>query len=62
MMRTVIYRCPRTGLNVQGWFADEAFAPEDGTHATYESLRCLACTGLHLVNRSTGKLLGHEND
>jgi hypothetical protein len=23
-----IYRCPTTGLNVQGWFADEASANE----------------------------------
>ncbi len=61
MMRTFIYRCPRTGLNVQGWFADEPFVHDDRTSADYETVTCLACTGVHLVNRSTGKLMGHEN-
>jgi hypothetical protein len=56
-MRTFIYRCPRTALNVQGWFADEASANEDKTYAT---VTCLACTGVHLINRSTGKLLGDD--
>jgi hypothetical protein len=56
-MIPVIYRCPTTGLKVQGWFADEA--PVDvGDH--YEPVACLACPRVHLVNRSTGKVLGHR--
>ena len=53
-----IYRCPVTGLRVQGLFADEV--PAEDTN-TYESVTCLVCTRVHLVNRSTGKTL-HEDD
>jgi hypothetical protein len=61
-MRTFIYRCPWTGLNVQGWFANEAAANEDRTPTTYESVTCLACRRAHLINRATGKLLGRDNE
>jgi len=44
-MGAVIYRCPKTGMKVQAWFAD---APADDSH-TYVSLRCPACARLHLV-------------
>jgi hypothetical protein len=54
-----VYRCPITGLNVQGFFADEV-PPKDGH--TYESVTCMACARVHLVNRSTGKTLGAENE
>jgi hypothetical protein len=47
-----IYRCPITGLKVQGLFADEASVEAPNT---YEAVTCLACTRVHLVNRSTGK-------
>jgi hypothetical protein len=53
-----VYRCPATGLNVQGFFADEVPAKETDT---YEPVTCTACTRVHLVNRSTGKTL-HEYD
>jgi hypothetical protein len=54
-----IYRCPVTGLKVQGMFADEV--PAEATN-TYEPITCLACTRLHLVNRSTGKTLYEDED
>ena len=53
-----IYRCPVTGLNVQGLFADEVPAKETDT---YEAVTCTACTRVHLINRSTGELLGTED-
>jgi hypothetical protein len=53
-----VYRCPATGLNVQGFFADEVPAKETDI---YEPVTCTACTRVHLVNRSTGKTL-HEYD
>ncbi|MGA2311371.1 MAG: hypothetical protein ABSF87_03225 [Xanthobacteraceae bacterium] len=57
-MATIIYRCPTTGLNVQGWFADDpARADADDT---YESLICTACTKLHLINPKTGRTLGDD--
>jgi len=51
-----VYRCPATGLNVQGFFADEATEAD-----SYEPVTCTACTRVHLINRSTGKTL-HEYD
>jgi hypothetical protein len=54
-MVAFLYRCPITGLNVQGWSADEAGDDED---TTYETATRLACRQAHLVNRSTGKVLG----
>jgi hypothetical protein len=54
----LVYRCPATGLNVQGFFADEVPATEADS---YESVTCTACTRVHLINRSTGKTL-HEYD
>jgi hypothetical protein len=57
-MATLVYRCPATGLNVQGWFADDVSANED----TYETVKCLACNQMHFVNRSTGRTLGNEGE
>ena len=54
-----IYRCPTTGLNVQGLFADEV--PADDTE-TYESVSCPVCARVHLVNRSTGRTLGDDGE
>jgi len=51
---TFLYRCPNTGRNVQGYVADEV--SED----TYESVTCLACRQVHLVNAKTGKVLGDD--
>jgi hypothetical protein len=52
---TLIYRCPTTGMNVQTWLADDVSINEN---KTYEPVACLACTRVHLVNRSTGRTLG----
>ena len=57
-MVPIIYRCPVTGLNVQGLFADEV--PTEKAN-TYEPVTCLACTHVHLVNRSTGKTLDEDS-
>jgi hypothetical protein len=57
MGRHIVFKCPRTGLNVQHWLADE---PGDPVGATHESIICQACTNLHFINRSTGKLLGKD--
>ena len=56
-MGAFIYRCPTMGLNVQGWFADEVTANEGDN---YETVTCLACRQVHLVNRDTGRTLGDE--
>jgi len=37
--------------------ADE---PADDSHSSYETVVCRACSRLHFINRSNGKLLGAE--
>ena len=59
-MATFLYRCPTTGRNVQGWVAEEVNS--DNGDNVYETLVCLACNRYHLVNPSTGKVLGADND
>jgi hypothetical protein len=59
-MATIIYRCPTTGLNVQGWFADDPVRTD--ADDTYESLICTACTMLHLINPKTGRVLGDDRE
>lgn len=59
-MVTFLYRCPTTGRNVQGWVAEEVNS--DNGDNVYETLVCLACNHYHLVNPSTGKVLGGDND
>jgi len=56
-MTTFLYRCPTTGMNVQGWIAEDVAA---GTvrKDTYFSIDCLACKQAHLVNPSTGHVAG----
>jgi hypothetical protein len=58
MAATFVYRCPTTGLNVQGWIADDV---TDGDAEAYEAVSCPACRGMHFVNPKTSKVLG-QND
>ncbi|WP_349509693.1 hypothetical protein [Bradyrhizobium sp. Tv2a-2] len=57
-MGNVLFRCPRTALNVQHWLADEV-GPDDA-QCSYETVVCKACTRLHFINRRTGRLLGDQ--
>jgi hypothetical protein len=54
-----MYRCPATGLRVQGWSAEEV--PRDGED-TYEAVTCVMCKRVHLVNPSTGKVIGQDQE
>ena len=58
-MAALIYRCPRTRRNVQGWFGDDVSANEG---EPYETVKCLACKRVHLINRLTGKALGDDGE
>jgi hypothetical protein len=58
-MSHVIFKCPRTGLSVQHWQADEV-TPGD-PQCTYETVVCQACGRLHFIHRSTGKLLEQQH-
>jgi hypothetical protein len=58
-MAVFVYRCPSTGLNVQGWIADD---PTEHEAETFEAVTCTACTRVHLINPKTGKVLGADKD
>jgi hypothetical protein len=47
-------------MNVQHWLADEA-QPHDPQHS-HETVACKACGGLHFIDRSSGKLLGRQEE
>jgi hypothetical protein len=53
MGTTFIYKCPNTGLNVQGFVAEDP-AKADG----YQPVICFACTRTHLVDPRTAKMVG----
>jgi hypothetical protein len=56
-MGNLIFKCPRTGMNVQHWLEE----PKQGDPmCTYETVVCNACTRLHFINRGTRKLLGES--
>ena len=56
-MSAFVYRCPATGLNVQGFTANDPTEDE-----TYESVSCTACLRVHMVNPKTGKVLGSDDE
>src|SRR6516164_9966809 len=53
MVLTFTYRCPRTGLQVQGRVAFDY--PTDCE--IYDPVTCTACGRVHLVNPKSGKML-----
>jgi hypothetical protein len=55
---TFLYRCPTTGHKVQGLLHGRARCADDT--ATYETVTCLACNGVHLVNPRSGRIIGAE--
>jgi hypothetical protein len=54
-MHTFLFRCPTTGLNVQGHGK-----AQDLPTQTYVAQHCPVCGGVHLVNPRTGKLMSEE--
>jgi hypothetical protein len=58
-MPTFLYRCPNTGLRVQGWIAND---PTERDEDSFEAVTCPACGGVHLVNPQTGKVLGANDN
>lgn len=57
-MATFIFRCPNTGLKVQGWIADD---PEKG-EGFYKAVTCTACGNVHLVNPENGNVLRSDDE
>ena len=58
-MANIVFRCPKNGQFVQHWMdEEESFSAKD----SYLPVKCLACGKTHFVNRTTCKLLGHEDE
>jgi hypothetical protein len=55
-MPTLLFRCPITGHNVQGWIPEDTRA--DPPYQVFISLRCSACGQMHAVNPATAEVLG----
>jgi hypothetical protein len=53
--RPILFDCPQTGQKVQALVAEEAFSTDDGR---YETVTCLACSGMHFVDPVRGRVLG----
>jgi hypothetical protein len=52
-----VFRCPATGMNVP-----RPFDPDpDADPSAYEYVPCPACLRSHLLNKSTGKLMGQRD-
>jgi hypothetical protein len=58
-MPPFLYRCPNTGLHVQGWSA-ETILPDEAN--VYETVTCTACQQVHLVNSVNGNVLIGDDD
>jgi ribosomal protein S27E len=56
-MPTFLYRCPNTGFRVQG-YTHEQTSDDD----SYEVLTCSMCSRVHLVNPTTGKVMGEDEE
>ncbi len=60
MASNFVFRCPRTGMNVQHSLDEKLTTGQP--ESIYEAVVCKACTGLHFINRTNGKLLGQIDD
>ena len=56
--RPYLFRCPNTGYRVQGFIAEDVSDDLEG----YKAITCLACQRTHLVNPTTGKVLGVDDE
>ncbi len=53
MSAIFLYRCPVTGYQVQGFIADK---PTEKNGHVYETMTCIICKRVHLVDPRTGKV------
>ncbi len=55
-MATFLYRCPKTGFNIQGWVADD----QTGAKAVVP-VDCPLCNTVHMVDLAALRNPGEEN-
>jgi hypothetical protein len=53
-----LFRCPNTGYRVQGFIAEDVSDDLE----SYQAISCLVCQRTHLVNPTTGKVLGEDDE
>jgi hypothetical protein len=56
-MPPFLFICPNTGFRVQGYAPEQT---SDDGHA-YQAVKCLICAQLHLVDLTTGRVLGQDD-
>jgi len=56
-MKNILFTCPVTNQNVQHRIE---LAPDRDDD--YESVRCLACEGIHFIHLKTGKVLRRDKE
>lgn len=59
-MPTFLFRCPNTGLRVQGYSPEQTADAGDDHLDEYLPVTCHACSRVHLVSPATGKVVGDE--
>ena len=59
-MVAILFKCPQTGVRVQGWVSDEPIKP--GQARAYAFASCTMCNLLHLIDRITGKSIHEQED
>ena len=57
--RPILFQCPQTGDRVQGLIATDVSGASD---QDYETVSCIACSGVHFINARTGMVLGMSRD
>ena len=60
MGKPYLFRCPTTGLNVQGYLEEGEAKSSDAPQL--EPVTCLACGLFHFVDPATGRLLSNTSD
>jgi hypothetical protein len=55
-MHSVMFRCPRVGFHTHVMLSARA---ADDEVSSFEVVKCPACQAMHLLNRTTGAVLGH---
>jgi hypothetical protein len=59
-MAPFLFRCPNTGLRVQGLAPDDD--ESEGADDAFVGVTCLACRQLRFVNPKTGKMAGESSE
>lgn len=61
-MAPFLFRCPLTRMRVQGFHEKDSSSERDEqTGRDFISVECLSCGGVHLVDPTTGEVLGRDD-